>query len=248
MSESDQFIFGIHPVSEALSAKETKVERIYIREGLKSKAIQEIIEKASAKRVQAINVPGRKIHEMVGKVTDQGVVARMAETTYTEFEDWLVETDPKNNPFVIVLDEIEDVHNFGAILRSAAASGAAGVIVPKHRQAPVNAVVYKTSAGTAGRVPIIRVTNINQTLSQLKDEGFWIAALDGSGTQTIWDIDYNSPMAIIIGSEGHGVRQKTLESSDFVLNIPMENEVESLNASVSAALVMFEIQRRKFTK
>jgi len=247
MSDTDTYIYGIHPVSEALSGKETKVERIYIKEGLRSKAIHTILELASSKRVPVTDIQGRKIHELVGKVNDQGIIARMAETSYLELEDWLPQIDVSANPFIIILDEIEDVHNFGAILRSAAAAGAAGVIVPKHRQAPVNATVYKTSAGTAGKIPIIRVTNVNQTLQTLKDYGFWTAALDHKGTQTIWEIDYNTPMALIIGSEGHGVRKKTLDYSDFILSIPMENGVESLNASVSAALLMFEIQRRKYS-
>jgi len=248
MEENNQFIYGIHPVTEALNAKETSVERVYIREGLRSANLKVIMEAASAKRVQVLTVPGNKMFEMVGKVNDQGVVAKLAEASYTEFEDWLNELDTLTNPFVILLDEIEDVHNFGAILRSAAASGAAGVIVPKHRQAPVNAIVYKTSAGTAGKVPIIRVTNINQTLDKLKDSGFWIAALDGKGKDTIWDIDYNSPMVIIVGSEGSGIRKKTLDYSDFIVNIPMENNVESLNASVSAGLILFEIVRRRQQK
>lgn len=248
MDDNDQYIYGIHPITEALNAKETNVERVYIREGLKSTSLKLILEIASAKRVQVLTVPGKKMFEMVGKVNDQGVVAKLAEASYTEFEDWLLEIDTKSNPFVILLDEIEDVHNFGAILRSAAASGAAGVIVPKHRQAPVNAIVYKTSAGTAGKVPIIRVTNINQTLDKLKDNGFWIAALDGKGKDSIWDINYNSPMVIIVGSEASGVRKKTLDYCDYVANIPMENGVESLNASVSAGIILYEIVRRKYKK
>lgn len=248
MEDSNQYIYGIHPITEALNAKETNVERVYVREGLRSSHLKVIMEIASAKRVQVLTVPGKKIFEMVGKVNDQGIVAKLAEASYTEFEDWLDEQDISKHPFVILLDEIEDVHNFGAILRSAAASGAAGVIVPKHRQAPVNAVVYKTSAGTAGMIPIIRVTNINQTLDKLKDSGFWVAALDGKGEHTIWDIDYNAPMVIIVGSEGSGIRKKTLEYSDFIVNIPMENNVESLNASVSAGLILFEIIRSRSKK
>lgn len=245
MNDNENLIYGIHPVLEAMSSANTRVEKIYLREGIRSKSISEIIDKASSKRVPVSNVPGKKLYEMVGKVNDQGVVAQLSFADYIEFEDWLESVDTSDNPFVIILDEIEDVHNFGAILRSAAAADAAGVIVPKHRQAPINATVFKTSAGTAGKVPVIRVTNINQTIASLKDAGFWTAALDDSGTQTIWDVDYNSPMAFIVGSEGPGVRKKTLENSDFILQIPMKNNVESLNASVSAALLMFEVQRRR---
>jgi len=248
MQEQDIYIYGIHPVTEALEQEQTKVDRIFIKTGIRSKHVLKLQETASSRRVPVLFTHGKKLAEMVGSVNDQGVVARISPVSYTELENWLDEIDLSSNPYVIILDEIEDVHNFGAILRTAAAAGAGAVIIPKHRQAPVNATVYKTSAGTAGKVPIIRVTNINQTISTLKDTGFWVAALDNSGKQTIWEADYNSPMALLIGSEGTGIRKKTLEASDFIIRIPMFNKVESLNASVSASVLMYEIIRRRNKK
>ncbi|MCH8558872.1 MAG: 23S rRNA (guanosine(2251)-2'-O)-methyltransferase RlmB [Balneolia bacterium] len=245
MSENNEYIYGIHPVEEALNNPDVGVEKIFVRQGLRSGAYGKISELASARRVPLVTIPGKKLYELVGKVNDQGIVAQLSGVAYTELEDWIETSDFSDNPFVVVLSEIEDTHNFGAILRSAAAAGAAAVIVPKHRQAPVNATVYKTSAGTAGKIPIIRVTNINQSIELLKEHGFWFAALEGTSDKTIWDEKYNAPMGIVVGSEGSGIRQKTAELCDFRLSIPMQNNVESLNASVSAALVMFEIQRRK---
>lgn len=245
MDQDTTYIYGIHPVLEALKKEKPGVEKVFVRDGMKSQKINEIYEAASSKRVPVKSVPGSKLFELVGKVNDQGVVAELSQVSYQDFDEWLAEADLSANPIVLLLDEIEDTHNFGAILRSAAAAGAAAVIVPKHRQAPVNATVYKTSAGTAGMVPIIRVTNLNQTVYALKDNGFWIAALDAGGNQDIWDATFDRPMGLIIGSEGQGIRKKTLELSDFKLRIPMSNNVESLNASVSAALLMYEILRQK---
>ncbi len=248
MSENNDFIYGIHPVEEALNNPDVGVEKIYMRQGLKHSKVSTLHELASARRVPIVETPGKKLFEMVGKVNDQGVVAQLSGVVYTELEDWLSQTDVSGKPVVLVLSEIEDTHNFGAILRSAAAAETAAVIVPKHRQAPVNATVFKTSAGTAGMVPIIRVTNINQSIELLKEHGFWFAALDGNSEKTIWQEDFDAPMGIVIGSEGTGIRQKTAELCDFSLSIPVSPKVESLNASVSAAIVLFEIRRKRLSQ
>lgn len=248
MEENNDFIYGIHPVQEALDNPQTGVEKIYLRQNMRGAPVNRIIEAASARKVPVVNVPGKKLNELVGKVNDQGVVAQLSGVTYTELENWLTETDLSDKPFIVILSEIEDTHNFGAILRSAAAAGASAVVVPKHRQAPVNATVYKTSAGTAGKIPIIRVTNLNQSIGTLKDAGFWFAGLSTGAKRTIWEEDYDAPMGIVIGSEGSGIRKKTEELCDFLLSVPMHNGVESLNASVSAALVMFEITRKRLLK
>lgn len=245
MEENNDYIYGIHPVQEALDNPQTGVEKVYLRQNMRGAPVNRIMEAASARKVPVVNVPGKKLNELVGKVNDQGVVAQLSGITYTELDAWLLETDVKSLPFIVVLSEIEDTHNFGAILRSAAAAGAAAVVVPKHRQAPVNATVFKTSAGTAGKIPIIRVTNLNQAIASLKDAGFWFAGLSADAERTIWEENYDAPMGIVIGSEGSGIRKKTAELCDFHLSVPMHNGVESLNASVSAALVMFEITRKR---
>ncbi len=245
MSENNEYVYGIHPVEEALKNPETGIDKLFIRQQLKHSKASVLRELASARRIPVVDVPGKKLFEMVGKVNDQGVVAQISGISYTELEDWIAQTDIAQKPVVLVLSEIEDTHNFGAILRSAAAAEASAVIVPKHRQAPVNATVFKTSAGTAGMVPVIRVTNINQTIEQLKEAGFWLAALEGNADKTIWEEDFNAPMGIVVGSEGSGIRHKTAELCDFRLSIPISPKVESLNASVSTAIVLFEICRKR---
>ncbi|WP_340104782.1 23S rRNA (guanosine(2251)-2'-O)-methyltransferase RlmB [Rhodohalobacter sp. 8-1] len=241
---TNKYSFGTNPVQELLSREPDTIEKIFIRDNLRSSASYTIVNAASGHRIPVVKVPEAKLTELVGDVNHQGVVAAISEIKYLEFEDWLDELDPTPETAVLCLDEIEDPHNLGAILRTAAAAGISAVIVPKHRQAPVNATVLKTSAGTAGRIPIIRTVNLNQAILTLKENKFWIAGLDQTAKSTIWDQSYDVPMAFVIGNEGRGMRKKTGEHCDFLLSLPMENDVESLNASVSAALVCYEWKRQ----
>lgn len=243
-SISDTYIFGRHPVHEQLLNKAGKIEKIFIREGLSGSYVQDITSLASQNRIPVSRVPGRKLFDLVGKVNDQGIVALVSPVTYLDFHEWIEDLKPDLNTAVLILDEIEDPHNFGAILRSAAAAGITAILVAKHRQAPVNATVYKTSAGTAGRIPIVRTVNLNQAILELKEHKFWISGLDQDADKTIWEMDADVPMGFVIGNEGRGVRRKTSEHCDFHYAIPMENNVESLNASVSAALVCYEWKRK----
>lgn len=246
--ETSLFIYGRHPVLEMLERDPEKMDKIYVRDSLTHASIAQIHQLASQHHIPVQKVPPRKLAELVGSVNDQGIVAQISPIAYWELREWLDELDLNTKPLVILLDEIEDPHNFGAILRTAAAVQASGVIVPKHRQAPITPAVIKTSAGTAGRVPVVRVVNVNAAIRDLQQAGFWIYALDQTSDTVLWDHAFDTPVALIVGSEGKGIRTKTLELSDFQLNIPMENQVESLNASVSAALVMYEWRRQRYVK
>ena len=248
LEENNQFIYGRKPVEELLSSNPQQVEKVYLKKGIGGSSLSKISSLCSKNRIPIADVPGSKLFDLVGRVNDQGVVAAISQVQYTEFEDWLISIKPENNMAVLLLDEIEDPHNFGAILRTAAAAGISAIIVPKHRQAPVNAAVFKTSAGTAGRIPIVRAVNLNQAILQLKENRFWIAGLDMGGDSHLWEQTFDVPMAFVIGNEGRGMRKKTGEHCDFLLSIPMENGVESLNASVSAALVCYEWQKQKMIR
>lgn len=241
---TNKYSFGTNPVQELLSREPDTIEKIFIRDNLRSSASYHIVNSASDHRIPVVKVPESKLLELVGDVNHQGIVAAISEIKYLEFEEWLDALDPTPETAVLCLDEIEDPHNLGAILRTAAAAGITAVIVPKHRQAPVNATVLKTSAGTAGRIPIIRTVNLNQAILTLKENKFWIAGLDQTADSSIWDQTYDVPMAFVIGNEGRGMRKKTGEHCDFLLSLPMENDVESLNASVSAALICYEWKRQ----
>ncbi len=247
MSDNNEniYIYGKNPVYEALKDEPERIDKIFVRNSLKDSAISEIFSLASNNRIPISHVPGAKLYDLVGSVNDQGVVALMSAVEYMDFGEWLSEINLEEYPGILLLDEIEDPHNLGAILRTAAAAGISAVLVPKHRQAPVNATVYKTSAGTAGKIPIVRVGNLNQCIMELKEEGFWIGGLDAAGDSELWDLEVDRPLAFVIGNEGSGIRQKTLEHCDYRITIPMYNKVESLNASVSAALISYEWRRKK---
>lgn len=239
------YIYGRNSVREALDHETDRVEKIFVRDSVHDSQISTIFNTASQHHIPISHVPGSKLFDLVGKVNDQGVVAQMSEVSYQDFGEWLDTIDTAEYPAVLLLDEIEDPGNFGAILRTAAAAGMSAVLVPKHRQAPVNATVHKTSAGTAGRIPIVRAGNLNQAILKLKDEGFWIGGLDMEGDQQLWELEVDRPLAFVVGSEGSGISQKTLEHCDYHFRIPMANRVESLNASVSAALLCYEWNRKK---
>ena len=247
MENSNQYVYGRKPVEEQLQHSPEKVEKVYLRKNLHGSVTGTITDLCSKNRIPVTEVPGNKLFDMVGSVNDQGVVATISSAEYLEFESWLDDLQPDADTAVLILDEIEDPHNFGAILRTAAATGIEAVIVPKHRQAPVNAIVFKTSAGTAGRIPIVRAVNLNRAILDLKERSFWIAGLDQQSKTSIWNQTFDVPMAFVIGNEGKGMRQKTGEHCDFLLSVPMHNNVESLNASVSAAIVCYEWLRQKNT-
>ncbi len=244
------YIYGKKPVEEQLLRNPENVMRIFISDKMAAKdgGFLELRAFAKENKIPTNPVTKRKLQDYVGDVNDQGVVALIRRPEYVEFDDWMENIDLDSMPCVLVLDHIEDTHNFGAILRTAAAVGVSGVIVSKDRQAPVNGTVYKTSAGALIHVPIVRVANINQTIKRLQDNKFWVSAIDmdeeAKHPLTVWSQKFDSPTVIVMGGEGKGVSEKTKEHADFIVSIPMENGVESLNVSVAAAVVLYEWKRQ----
>lgn len=244
------YIYGKKPVEEQLMRNPDNVMRVFISDKMAKKdgGFQELRAYAKENRIPINPVTKMKIQDYVGDVNDQGVIALLKRPEYVEFDDWFETIDLESMPCVLVLDHIEDTHNYGAILRTAAAVGVAGVIVSKDRQAPINGVVYKTSAGALTHVPVVRVANINQSIKRLQENKFWVSAIDMEENtkrqQTIWDQTFDTPTAFVMGGEGKGVHEKTREHADFVVSIPMENDVESLNVSVAAAVVLYEWKRQ----
>lgn len=247
MSNSDNFyVFGRNPVIEAATSQAKTISKIYIRNSIPPNSYSDLTAHTKANLIPIVTVPEKKIEKLVGNVNHQGFVAQISNLEYTDFFDWIEHIDLSSNPGVLLLDGIEDPHNFGAILRTAAAAGIAAVIVPSQYQAPLNATVFKTSAGTAGRIPVIRVQNSVQGFKDLKLAGFKIFALDSASKSTIWDTKFEEPIAFIIGNEGRGVSSKLMKKVDGTLMLPMENNVESLNASVTAALICYEWKRKNY--
>jgi 23S rRNA (guanosine2251-2'-O)-methyltransferase len=191
-----------------------------------------------------------RFRDLVSDTTTQGVVAIVGTKKYVEMEDILNASERKNEaPFVLFLDEIEDPQNLGALIRTAECAGAHGAVIPKHHAASVNLTVARTSAGASEHLPVAKVTNITTTLEELKGKGFWIVGTDAESDKLYTEVDYTTPVAIVVGSEGKGIRQLVREKCDFVVKIPLYGVVRSLNASVAGALVMYEVTRqRKISK
>lgn len=242
--KSSFYIYGRKPVEEALLHDPRNVAQVLVHEAVKDEVFDELKNYVRKHKIPFIKSPKNKLEALVGDVNDQGVIAELREFKGEDIHDWLETLDVAKNPLVFVLDEMEDPHNVGAVIRVAAASGAAGVILSKHRQAPVNGTVFKTSAGAITKVPIVIVSNINDAIKKLKDAKFWVAGLAMGEGKNVWEEKYDSPMAIVIGNEGAGLRDSVGKSCDYMIHIPMERGVESLNASVSGAVVAYEWKRK----
>lgn len=239
------YIFGKHPVLEKLANHAKTVEKVFIKETLDKAVVEEVKKYTSRFRIPITFVLERKLDEYANGGVHQGLVALVAPIHYLELKGWFESIKAVKNPCVVLLDELEDSHNVGAIIRTAVAAGVHGVIIPKHRQAPIGGAAYKSAAGLLEKIPLIQVTNVNDAIRMLKENRFWIIGLHQDGADTIWSQDMDMPVCFVVGSEGFGMREKTTEICDFHVRIPMENGAESLNASVSAALMMYEWKRRQ---
>ena len=242
----EDLVAGRNAVMEALKGSRS-VNKLMIANGSTEGSIKEIIAVAKDKGVNIQYWDRSKLDSIARGIRHQGVLAQVAPVRYAELEDILqVAKDRNEPPFIVLLDELEDPHNLGAILRTADAAGVHGVLIPKHRSCPLSATVAKTSAGAVEHVPVARVGNLVQTIKKLKQEGLWVAAADMDG-KDYYDTDLTGPLLLIIGSEGQGVGRLVKEQCDFVVRIPMVGKINSLNASVAGSILMYEAmkQRRK---
>lgn len=242
---NDKTIEGRNPVEEALLSG-VSIDKIFISETANKKALGKILDLARKNGVPFVFVSSKKIEEMSVSERSQGVVAMASSIGYSTVEEILSESKKKGTlPFIIIADEITDPHNLGAIIRSANAVGADGVIIPKHRSAGINAVVAKTSAGAVYHTKIAKVASLSKTIDMLKKEGIWVFGADMSGENTIYKSDLSGALALVVGSEGKGIGKLIKEKCDFMVNIPMLGKTESLNASVAAGIIMYEVLRRR---
>ncbi|HFB83368.1 MAG TPA: 23S rRNA (guanosine(2251)-2'-O)-methyltransferase RlmB [Thermodesulfatator sp.] len=245
-----EVIWGYHPVLEALSARPGEVERIVVSQR-HLRRHREIINRARRLgiplEIRAQLPPLKAPHG--GKVVHQGVVAYVATYRYATLEEirnaWQKAEEPA---FVLLLDQITDPQNLGALIRSAEAAGVQGVIIPKHRSARVTATVEKASAGATEHVLVARVTNLVRTMEWLKGEGLWLVGAAPEGEKILYDLDLRGPVGIVVGSEGRGLRPLVAQSCDFLARIPMRGRLSSLNASVAGALFLFEVVRQRLAE
>lgn len=240
---SGEMIAGKNPVLEALRAGR-EINKLWIAEGVKKTGVQELMDLAKEQGVLVQFVPKQKIDKLAEN--HQGIVASVAAYDYAQLDDLFDAAKTKNeDPFFLILDELEDPHNLGSIMRTADAIGAHGIIIPKRRAVGLTAVVAKASTGAIEHVPVVRVTNLAQTVDELKERGVWIAGTDAKGSADYRKMDATLPLALIIGSEGKGMSRLLKDKCDFLYHLPMVGHVTSLNASVAAALLMYEVYRKR---
>ena len=242
-----RFVWGVNPVLEALRARAGEVERIYVTDGqVTSRSANELFSRAKDAGIRVQKLPRERLAAMAEGGVHQGVVAELRTFAYADLEEILKAAKASARPaLVVVLDGIEDPHNLGAIIRSAHALGAHGVVLAKDRAAGVTGVVAKASAGAIEHCPIARVVNISRALEDLKKEGLWVAGATVDGDQWLPKARLDGPLAVVIGAEGAGIREGVLKHCDFKLKIPMQGKVQSLNASVSAGIVLYEVIRQR---
>lgn len=237
-------IEGRNAVMEAFRSGRT-VDKLFVQEGLKDGPILSITREAKKNKTIINYVSKERLDEIAEGSHHQGVVAQVAAYTYASVDDILAKAEKKKEPpFIILLDGIEDPHNLGAIIRTACLAGAHGVIIPKHRAVGLTSTVAKASAGALNYVPVAKVNNIGRTIDDLKKKGLWFVCADMGGT-TMYDLDLKGPIGLVIGNEGEGVSRLVREKCDMVASIPMKGEIDSLNASVAAGVLMYEIVRQR---
>lgn len=237
-------IIGRNPVLEAIRSGRS-IDKILVKKGKYEGSIVPIIKKAKASGIILQEVDKAKLDQIAEGENHQGVIAYISMYDYSSVKDILEYAEEKNEaPFVIICDKITDPHNLGAIIRTANCVGAHGIIIPKRGSAGLNSVVAKTSAGAVEYTRVAKVTNIANTIDDLKKSGMWIAAADMDG-ELMYNVDLKGSLGIVIGSEGEGVSRLVKEKCDFIASIPMQGEINSLNASVAAGVLMYEAVRQR---
>ena len=244
MENSELIIEGRNAIIEAFRAGRS-VDKLFIQEHTKEGSMNTLIREAKKTKTLIKYVPKERLDQISETGHHQGAVAFVAAYNYAEIDDLFAKAEEKSeSPFFIILDEIEDPHNLGAIIRTANLAGAHGVIVPKNRACGLTATVVKASAGAINYTPIVKVTNIAQTIESLKERGMWFVCADMDG-ETMYDIDLKGSIGLVIGNEGKGVSRLVKEKCDFVARIPMNGDIDSLNASVAAGVLAYEIVRQR---
>ena len=241
---ADEWIIGKNPVTEALRSGRS-INKIMVSEHLQPKTWQSIQELAKTNGTIVQKVPKRKLDQLI-EGNHQGIVASVAAYEYSTVDDLFRAAEERGEePFFIILDEMEDPHNLGSILRTADAVGAHGVIIPKRRSVSLTATVAKTSAGAIEYIPVARVTNLAKTIDQLKERNVWIAGTAAEGAIDYRRLDAVGAIALVIGNEGKGISRLVREKCDWTVSLPMQGKVTSLNASVAASLLMYEVNRQR---
>lgn len=242
----NDIIYGINPVLEALRSRERNFKEILIEAGRKGNEIHKIELLAKSGNISIKRESGSALENISGTNRHQGVVAIVSHKKEIELHELIEQLYKKDSkPVIVILDGIEDPGNLGAIIRSAEALGIGGVIIPKDRAAGITPVVVKRSAGAIEHIPVVRVTNISNTIEELKEKGFWIVGVESGTEKSCFLLSYNDPIAVVFGSESNGMRRLTREKCDYMVSIPMKGRVASLNVSAACAIIFYEILRQR---
>jgi 23S rRNA (guanosine2251-2'-O)-methyltransferase len=239
----DLLIYGINPVAEALRSGRCRMREIRVAQGRGLKGLEDIIGVAESKGIPMRKVERSQLDSLTKNTSHQGVIGFIDQFHYAELDEVLQGNE--GDPFLLILDGIEDPRNLGALIRTADACGVWGVIIPKDRAAGITPAVAKSSAGAVFHIPLVRVTNIASTLRKLKDRGIWVAGAAAEAPTDVYDHDLSIPLAVVIGGEGRGIRPLIKRSCDLLTSIPMRGKVNSLNASVAGAIILYEVLRQR---
>ena len=245
--QQSNIICGRNPVLEAVRSGR-EIDRLLVAHGVSGGSVTAIIAKCNARGILIKEVSPQKLYYYCGGANHQGVAVMFASQEYASVDDIFNVAESRNEkPFIIVCDEIEDPHNLGAIIRTAEASGVHGIIIPKRRSASLNATVAKSASGALEYMPVARVTNIPSTIEELKERGVWVMGADMDG-EDYTNIDFDLPVALVIGNEGKGIGTLTAKKCDRIISLPMLGKINSLNASVAAGILMYEVVNKRRLK
>lgn len=246
--EKSEIIYGKNPVEALVETNRRKINKIFIAKGIKyDEKIKQILKRAREYKINVQEVPRNKLDSLTNGV-HQGIAASVSPIEFTELSDLLQNLKNKSNSLVVILDKVEDPHNFGSIIRTSAAAGVDAIIIAKRGSSPVTSTVEKASAGTTEIVPIVQVGNISTTIDKFKESNFWVIGADSDGEKHYFEQDYDMNCAIVLGGEGQGVSALVRKKCDIITNIPMENNVNSLNVANAASILIYEIVRQRILK
>ena len=245
---TEEIVAGRNAVFEALSSKRP-VNKIFIKMGLQGGSLGKIIAAAQSAAVPVEYVQPEKLDRLAPGIRHQGIVALASPIAFSSLETVLERAASRNEmPFLLLLDELQDPQNVGALIRSADAAGVHGVLLPRRRSCPLNMVVAKISAGAVNYVPVVQISNIVQTLRSLKEQGFWVVGADMEGDSLYFETDLDRPLVLVVGAEGKGMGHLVKENCDMLVRIPMQGGVNSLNASAAGAILLYEVVRQRMQK
>lgn len=237
-------IIGRKPVLEAINSGE-ELEQIFILYGQQGTIITAIRIAAKKRGIKCTEIPFQKFNSLSLHQNTQGIIAVKSDQKYSSLEELISLSKQKRYPLLLILDSVQDTHNLGAILRSAECAGVDGIILTKYNSAPINETVNKTSAGAISYLKICTVNNLSVSIKQLKENGFWIVGSSLDNSKNYNEVDYKIPVALIVGNEEKGIRKLTADNCDFIVSIPMNGKVQSLNVSVATGILLFEILRQR---